>query len=174
MVRVLRSLPAAVGVVRGGSHLVEWMGTSGGFIQYGSRGPAVDLLPQQAVEWLINCRNPAAQGWVFVGRWLSLDQARRRGDNGDRCAQLVAAVEDTFAALFPLWATIYTSERRLASHGLRRSRLHSSAFRGRSPVRLRSVLNDGCRTDVFDSSRALESAGPGSRELEPRIRERPA
>ena len=87
-------------------HLVDWMGKSGGFIQYGARGPAVDLLPQQAVEWLVNCRNPAGHGWVFVGRWLSLekiDDARTLGE----MRKVVATVEDTFAALFPLWASVY-------------------------------------------------------------------
>jgi hypothetical protein len=87
-------------------HLSDWMGTSGGFIQYGARGPAVDLLPAQAVDWLINCHNPAAQGWIFVGRWLSPakpDDAAALAD----MRQTVAVVEDTFAALFPVWASIY-------------------------------------------------------------------
>ena len=87
-------------------HLADWMSTSGGFIQYGSRGPAVDVLPPQAVEWLISCRNPAAQGWIFVGRWLSLSEPADAAIMGDM-RQLVATVEDTFAALFPLWAAIY-------------------------------------------------------------------
>ena len=80
--------------------LADWMRTSGGFIQYGSRGPAVDVLPPQAVEWLINCHNPAAQGWIFVGRWLSLAKPADAAILGDM-RPLVAAVEDTFAALFP-------------------------------------------------------------------------
>jgi hypothetical protein len=87
-------------------HLADWMSKSGGFIQYGSRGPAVDVLPPEAVEWLISCRNPAAQGWIFVGRWLSLSQPADAAIMGDM-RQLVATVEDTFAALFPLWAAIY-------------------------------------------------------------------
>lgn len=86
--------------------LADWMGSSGGFIQYGSRGPAVDLLPAQAVEWLIKCHNPAAQGWIFVGRWLSPAKPADAATLGDM-RQLVATVEDTFAALFPIWASIY-------------------------------------------------------------------
>ena len=86
--------------------LADWMGKAEGFIQYGDRGPAIDLLPQQAVEWLINCRNPAAQGWVFVGRWLSLAQPADAAILADM-RQVVATVEDTFAALFTLWAAIY-------------------------------------------------------------------
>jgi len=88
-------------------HLADWLSTSGGFIQYGQRGPAVDLLPSQAVEWLINCRNPAAQEWIFVGRWLSLSKAEDAAILTDM-RQVVAAVEDTFAAVFPLWGAIYT------------------------------------------------------------------
>jgi hypothetical protein len=89
-----------------GRHLSDWMGKSGGFVQYGSRGPAADLLPQQAVEWLTGCRNPGAQDWIFVGRWLSLAKAGDAAILADM-RQLVATVEDTFAALFPLWASIY-------------------------------------------------------------------
>jgi Tetratricopeptide repeat len=87
-------------------HLADWMAKSGGFIQYGHRGPAVDLLPQQAVEWLMTCRNPSAQEWIFVGRWLSLSTPADATVLGDM-RQLVATIEDTFAALFPLWAAIY-------------------------------------------------------------------
>lgn len=86
--------------------LAEWMEKSGGFIQYGDRAPAMDLLPKQAVEWLINCRNPVGQGWVFVGRWLSLDKPDDAKTLGSM-PKLVASVEDTFAALFPLWNSIY-------------------------------------------------------------------
>jgi tetratricopeptide (TPR) repeat protein len=88
------------------SHLIDWMETSGGFIQYGTRGPALDLLPRDAVEWLINCRNPAAQGWVFVGRWLSREKPEEARTLASM-PKLVATVEDTFAALFPLWMSIY-------------------------------------------------------------------
>ena len=87
-------------------HLIDWMEKSGGFIQYGERAPAMELLPKQAVEWLINCRNPVGQGWVFVGRWLSLENP----DDAHLLAsmpKLVATVEDTFAALFPLWSATY-------------------------------------------------------------------
>lgn len=87
-------------------HLVDWMGGHGGFIQFGERGPAADLLPDAAVDWLVNCRNPAGIGWVFVGRWLFLD----RPDDAQVLAEtrkLVAAVEDSFAALFPLWMSVY-------------------------------------------------------------------
>ena len=86
--------------------LADWMSKSGGFIQYGQRGPAVDLLPAQAVEWLIGCRNPSAQEWIFVGRWLSQSTPADAAILSDM-RQLVATVEDTFAALFPLWAAIY-------------------------------------------------------------------
>ena len=87
-------------------HLVDWMGTYGGFIQFGDRGPATDMLPKQAVEWITNCRNPAGIGWVFVGRWLFPDKSDDAATLGEM-RKLVATVEDTFAALFPLWLTVY-------------------------------------------------------------------
>ncbi len=90
------------------SPLTDWMATSGGFIQYGGRPPALDLLPSDAADWLINCRNPAAQGWIFVGRWLSLENP----DHAKTLAsmpKLSASVEETFAALLPLWASVYTA-----------------------------------------------------------------
>jgi hypothetical protein len=83
-------------------HLVDWMGKSAGFIQTGERGPSTELLPQQAVDWLINCHNATGVGWIFVGRWLFLDRpddARTLGE----MRHLVADIDDTFAALFPLW-----------------------------------------------------------------------
>ena len=86
--------------------IADWMARTEGFIQYGERGPAVDLLPPQAVEWLINCRNPAGQGWIFVGRWLSLAKPADAAIMSEM-RQLVATVEDTFAALFTIWASIY-------------------------------------------------------------------
>ena len=87
-------------------HLVDWMGTYGGFIQFGDRGPATDMLPKQGVEWITNCRNPAGIGWVFVGRWLFPDKSDDAATLSEM-RKLVAAVEDTYAALFPLWLTVY-------------------------------------------------------------------
>ena len=84
------------------------MSKTSGFIQYGDRGPALDMLPKQAVEWVVNCRNPAGIGWVFAGRWLFLDKAGDAETLGQTRA-LVAAAEDTFAALFPLWLAVYNS-----------------------------------------------------------------
>ncbi len=87
-------------------HLVEWMEQSTGFIQFSDHGPSTDLLPKQAVEWLINCRHPAGLGWVFCGRWLMLDKP----DDALTLAEmprLVAVIEDTFAALFPVWTATY-------------------------------------------------------------------
>jgi tetratricopeptide (TPR) repeat protein len=89
-------------------HLVDWMGKYGGFIQFGDRGPATDMLPKQGVEWITNCRNPAGIGWVFVGRWLFPDKADDAETLGEM-RKLVATVEDTYAALFPLWLTVYQS-----------------------------------------------------------------
>jgi tetratricopeptide (TPR) repeat protein len=88
-------------------HLVDWMSKHGGFIQFGERGPATDMLPKQAVEWIANCRNPAGIGWVFVGRWLFADRPEDEATMGEM-RKLVATVEDTFAALFPLWLSVYS------------------------------------------------------------------
>lgn len=88
-------------------HLVEWMGKTGGFLQYGERPPAFDLMPKQAVDWIVNCRNPGGIGWVFVGRWLFVDRADDQRTLSES-RKLVAAVEDTFAALFPLWNSVYS------------------------------------------------------------------
>jgi hypothetical protein len=82
------------------------MTAEGGFIQFGDRGPATDMLPKQAVEWIINCRNPAGIGWVFVGRWLQLARAADAATLAEM-RKLVAAAEDTCAALYPLWLSTY-------------------------------------------------------------------
>ncbi len=86
--------------------LARWMGTVGGFIQWADRPPALDLLPDQAVEWLLTCRHAAALDWVFVGRWLFLDNAEDAAILGDR-AKLAKAADDTFRALYPLWLGAY-------------------------------------------------------------------
>jgi tetratricopeptide (TPR) repeat protein len=87
-------------------HVSDWMTAEGGFIQFGDRGPATDMLPKQAVEWIINCRNPAGIGWVFVGRWLQLARAADAATLAEM-RKLVAAAEDTCAALYPLWLSTY-------------------------------------------------------------------
>jgi tetratricopeptide (TPR) repeat protein len=87
-------------------HVVDWMAKSGGFIQYGERPPATDMIPKEAMEWVINCRNPAGIGWVFVGRWLFLENPNDAATLGEM-RKLVVAIEETFAALFPLWMAMY-------------------------------------------------------------------
>jgi tetratricopeptide repeat protein len=91
-------------------HLSDWMEKTGGFIQYSDRGPAMQMMPKDAVEWLVKCHNPAALGWVFAGRWLFLDKAPDAQILGEM-RKLVATVEDTFAALFPLWTATYSPTR---------------------------------------------------------------
>jgi len=86
--------------------LARWMAANSGFIQYGDRDPAIDLLPERAVEWLLDCRNPAALEWIFVGRWLFLDKPDDAKVLSDR-AKLASAVDDTFRTLFPLWLGTY-------------------------------------------------------------------
>jgi len=89
-------------------HVVDWMTANGGFLQYGERGPSTELMPKQAVEWIVNCRNPSGIGWVFVGRWLFVDRPEGAETLGEM-RKLVGSVEDTFAALYPLWLSVYSS-----------------------------------------------------------------
>lgn len=91
-----------------GRELRQWMAANAGFIQYGDRPPAIDLLPDRAVEWLVNCRNAAALEWIFVGRWLFLENAADAKILSDR-ARLAATVDDTFRALYPIWLSTYAS-----------------------------------------------------------------
>jgi tetratricopeptide (TPR) repeat protein len=86
--------------------LARWMAANGGFIQYSDRPPAVDLLPDQAVEWLVRCRNAAALEWVFVGRWLLPDRPDDARALSDR-SRLAKVADDTFRTLFPLWLGAY-------------------------------------------------------------------
>jgi tetratricopeptide (TPR) repeat protein len=86
--------------------LAEWMADNSGFIQYGRNPPATDLLPAQAVDWLVKCQNAAALEWVFVGRWLFLDRADDAKILADR-ASLARIVDDTFRALLPIWLSTY-------------------------------------------------------------------
>jgi len=86
--------------------LARWLGADAGFIQFANHPPALDLLPEQAVEWLLTCRNLAALEWVFVGRWLFLDKPDDAKILGDR-AKLARIADDTFRALHPLWLSAY-------------------------------------------------------------------
>ncbi len=86
--------------------LARWMAANGGFIQYGDRPPAVDVLPDQAVEWLLRCRNAAALEWVFVGRWLFLENSDAAKILADR-ARLAKVTDDTFRSLYPIWLGAY-------------------------------------------------------------------
>jgi hypothetical protein len=86
--------------------LTDWMSANGGFIQYGSNPPAVDLLPKDAVAWLIDSRNARDAGWVFCGRWLFHDRAEHAETLADP-AKLVRWVDRTFTDLLPLWTSVY-------------------------------------------------------------------
>jgi tetratricopeptide (TPR) repeat protein len=88
------------------SLLTDWMAASGGFIQYADRQPAVDMLPPDAVEWLINNRNAVEQGWVFVGAWLFSDRADH-AETMEDASKLTDWAERTFTELLPLWSSVY-------------------------------------------------------------------
>jgi tetratricopeptide (TPR) repeat protein len=87
--------------------LAKWMAAHGGFLQYADHPPATDFLPERAVEWLLNCRNASALEWIFVGRWLFLDNSDDARILGDR-AKLASIVDDTFRSLFPIWLSTYS------------------------------------------------------------------
>jgi hypothetical protein len=84
----------------------RWMASDGTFIQYGDRPPAADLLPAQAVQWLVNCRDAARLDWIFVGRWFFLDNPDHQRILGDK-AKLAKIADDTMRTLYPLWLDTY-------------------------------------------------------------------
>ena len=86
--------------------LTDWMGANGGFIQYDDERPAIDLLPAQAVSWLIDLRQPRDVGWIFCGRWLFLDHPDHEDTLKD-AGKLVRWLDQTFTDLLPLWSTVY-------------------------------------------------------------------
>lgn len=86
--------------------LGDWMAANGGFIQYADRPPAVDLLPADAVAWLVNNHNAVEQGWVFVGGWLFSDRPQDAATMEDPAA-LLAWIERVFTDLLPLWTSVY-------------------------------------------------------------------
>ena len=93
------------------TELARWMSMNSGFIQYGQQPPALDLLPDRAVEKILACKDPVAAGWIFVGRWLFLDRADDERILADR-AKLATAVDDTLRSLLPLWLTTYSEPSR--------------------------------------------------------------
>jgi hypothetical protein len=55
----------------------------------------------------VNCRNAAALEWIFVGRWLFLDNPDEAKILGHR-APLAKTIDETFRALYPLWLGAYS------------------------------------------------------------------
>ena len=108
--RVLRSFERFQQVIARSwrMELARWMAANRGYLQQGDRPPALDLLPERAVERLLAIGNPAAVGWVFVGRWLMLDRPDDAAVLRDR-AKLARAIDDVFRALFPIWSSTYAS-----------------------------------------------------------------
>ena len=86
--------------------LTDWMTANGGFVQFGEKPPAFDLLPKDSVAALIGARNPQEVGWVFCGRWLFLDRAEHAEILGSQ-PHLVKWTEETFTDLLPLWMSVY-------------------------------------------------------------------
>lgn len=85
--------------------LTDWMGANGGFIQYGDQPPSTDLLPRDAVSWLVDATAREHQ-WIFCGRWFFLDRSADAGMM-ENATRLTRAIEQAFIALLPLWMSVY-------------------------------------------------------------------
>jgi tetratricopeptide (TPR) repeat protein len=88
------------------SFLSNWMGGNGGFIQYGDKPVANELLPNDALTWLVSCQNPAEVGWIFFGRWLFLDRAQDAEILADG-RRLMTWIDSSFTDLLPVWTNLY-------------------------------------------------------------------
>ena len=86
--------------------LTRWMATNAGFIQYGDRQPETDVMPADAVAWLIDSASPAEHGWIFVGRWLFGDRGTDTETMEDP-TRLTKWMERAFTDLLPLWSSVY-------------------------------------------------------------------
>ncbi|MEO6238487.1 MAG: tetratricopeptide repeat protein [Vicinamibacterales bacterium] len=85
--------------------LTDWMGANGGFIQHGDQPPSTDLLPKDAVAWLMTAP-PRQHKWIFCGRWFFADRPAD-ADTMENATKLTRAVEQTFTDLLPLWMSVY-------------------------------------------------------------------
>jgi tetratricopeptide (TPR) repeat protein len=88
--------------------LTQWMSMNAGFIQYGETPASTDLLPNDALAWLINCQHPATVGWIFFGRWLFLDRSQDAEILTDG-RRLVSWIDSSFSDLLPVWTSLYRS-----------------------------------------------------------------
>jgi tetratricopeptide (TPR) repeat protein len=86
--------------------LSDWMSANGGFIQYGDQAPSTDLLPKDAMKWLVECQQPLDLGWIFYGRWLFADRSADADILGD-AKRLVTWIEVKYGDLLPLWGNLY-------------------------------------------------------------------
>jgi hypothetical protein len=88
--------------------LSQWMGNSGGFIQHGSTPVSTELVPNDALAWVINHQHPTALGWLLFGRWLFLDRHSDEEILADG-RRLLAWIDSGFTDLLPLWSSLYRS-----------------------------------------------------------------
>jgi len=86
--------------------LTDWMAANGGFIQYGTEPPSVEMLPKDAVAWLATTDNARELGWVFCGRWLFADRPADAATM-ENATKLTKTLEQTFTDLMPLWMSVY-------------------------------------------------------------------
>lgn len=88
--------------------LSQWMSVSSGFIQHGSTPVSTELVPNDALAWVINTQHPADIGWLVFGRWLFLDRFSDEEILADG-RRLLAWIETGFSDLLPLWSSLYRS-----------------------------------------------------------------
>ena len=86
--------------------LTRWMEANRGFIQHGSDPPATDLLPRQAVQWIVDTDTAPDRGWVFCGRWLFADRVDDEETLADG-GRLIRWIDQTFTDLLPIWSAVY-------------------------------------------------------------------
>lgn len=86
-----------------------WMIKENGLVELGGNGPREDLRqPSQAAEALAGC-DPDRTGWVFFGKWLSVEQADDAAVLAEP-VELVRTIDRVFTGLLPLWRAFWTEK----------------------------------------------------------------
>jgi hypothetical protein len=87
------------------SLFLGWMIKENGRIEYNEPGPRLDLHEASQAAELLTAADPSRAEWVFLGRWLSPEQA----DEADILSNpvlLVRTIDRVLAGLLPLWRAI--------------------------------------------------------------------
>ncbi len=88
------------------SLLLGWMVKENARLEYEQPGPRLDVRePSQAASVIADI-DPADGAWVFVGKWLGLQEPDEAAVLADPLA-LVRTIDRVFTGLMPLWRTLY-------------------------------------------------------------------